>query len=77
MTIMTRDECVAVFRKHNFTEAQIINLTILILGAKTGSLLELKGLPMKAYLTTGLEVVYNGGKRYSKLEEAIKTFVAM
>jgi hypothetical protein len=75
--MMTRDECVAVFRKHNFTENQVVNMVVLILGAKTGALLELKGLSMKAYLNTSLEIVYNEGKRFSKLEEAIKTYAAM
>lgn len=75
--MMTRDECVAVFRKFNFTEEQIVNLAVQILGAKSGSMIELKGIPMKCFLTTTLDVVYNGGKRYNKLEEAIKTFVAM
>lgn len=74
---MTREECVATFRKHGFTEQQIVNLAVQILGAKTGTLLELKGTPMKAFLNTSLDVVYNGGKRYNKLEEAIKTFVSM
>jgi hypothetical protein len=74
---MTRDDCIATFRKHGFTEQQIVNLAVQILGAKSGTLLELKGTPMKAFLNTSLDVVYNGGKRYNKLEEAIKTFVSM
>jgi len=75
--MMTRDECVATFRKYGFTEDQIVNYAVQILGAKSGSMLELKGTPMKCFLDTSLNVVYNGGKRYNKLEEAIKTFVAM
>lgn len=75
--MMTRDECVATFRKHGYSEEQIVNLAVQILGAKTGSMIELKGMAMKCFLTTTLDVVYNGGKRYNKLEEAIKTFVAM
>lgn len=74
---MTRDECVTVFRKHGFTEEQIINIAVTVLGLKSGTMIELKGMPMKAYLDTSLNVVYNGGKRYNKLEEAIKTFVSM
>lgn len=74
---MTRDECIVVFRKHGFTEEQIVNFAVQILGAQSGSMLELKGTPMKCFLTTSLDVVYNGGKRYNKLEEAIKTFVTM
>jgi len=74
---MTRDECVAIFKKYGFTEDQIVNLVVQILGAKTGSMIELKGTPMTCYLTTALDIVYKGGKRYNKLEEAIKTFVAM
>ena len=75
--MMTRDECVSTFRKYNFTEEQILNLAVQVLGAKSGSMIELKGTPMKCFLTTTLDVVYNGGKRYNKLEEAIKTFVSM
>lgn len=75
--MMTYEECIEVFRKHNLTEAQVVNMSIQILGAKSGSLLELKGLTMKAFLNTNLEIVYNGGKRFSKLEEAIKTFATM
>lgn len=74
---MTRDECISVFRKYGFTEDQIVNLAVQILGAKSGSMIELKGMPMKCFLNTSLDVVYNGGKRYNKLEEAIKTFVVM
>lgn len=74
---MTRDECIAVFRKHGLDEAQVINMIVRILGAKSGSLLELKGLSMKAYLNTKLEIVYNEGKRFGKLEEAIKCFASM
>jgi hypothetical protein len=75
--MMTRDECIQVFRKYGFTEEQIVNISIQILGAQNGTMVELKGLPMKAFLDTSLNVVYNGGKRYNKLEEAIKTFVTM
>lgn len=74
---MTRDECIVAFRKYGFTEEQIVNTVVQILGAKSGSMIELKGTPMKCFLTTSLDVVYNGGKRYNKLEEAIKTFVTM
>lgn len=74
---MTRDECIATFQKHGFTEGQIVNMSVQILGQKTGSMLELKGMPMKAFLTPSLDIVYNQGKRYNKLEEAIKTFVSM
>jgi len=74
---MTRDECVTVFRKHGLDETQVINMIVRILGAKAGSLLELKGLSMKAYLNTKLEIVYNEGKRFAKLEEAIKHFATM
>lgn len=74
---MNRDECVAVFQKHGFTESQIVNMSVQILGAKKGSMLELKGMAMKAFLTPSLDIVYEHGKRYQKLEEAIKTFVSM
>lgn len=74
---MNRDECIVVFRKYGFTEEQIVNIVVQVLGAKTGTMLELKGTPMKSFLNTSLDVVYNGGKRYNKLEEAIKTFVTM
>lgn len=74
---MTRDECVVTFRKYGFTEQQIVNYAVQILGQSSGSMLELKGTPMKCFLTTQLDVVYNGGKRYNKLEEAIKVFVTM
>lgn len=75
---MIRDECIAVFKKHNHTEEQIVNIIVNILGAKMpGTMVELKGLPMKAFLNTSLEIVYNDGKRYGKLEEAIKTFASM
>jgi hypothetical protein len=74
--MITRDECVVVFRKHNFTEEQIVNIVVQILGAKSGTMMELKGLTMKAFITPSLDIVYNNGKRFGKLEEAIKAFVA-
>lgn len=74
---MTRDECIATFQKHGFTEGQIVNMSVQILGQKAGTQLELKGMPMKAFLTPKLDIVYEHGKRYNKLEEAIKTFVSM
>jgi hypothetical protein len=75
--ITETDECLAVFKKYGYTEQEIINMIISILGAKTGSTLELKGLSSKAYLTPGLDIVYNGGKRHGQLERAIKLFASM
>lgn len=77
MELMTRDECIVVFKKHGLTEESVVNMVVRILGATEGSLLELKGLPMKAYLDNGLNIVYNNGKRYGKLEEAIKNLTIM
>jgi hypothetical protein len=74
---MNRDECISVFRKNGFNEEMIVNMVVNILGSQTGSMIELKNLPMKAFLNTNLEIVYNGGKRYGKLEEAIKSFATM
>jgi hypothetical protein len=74
---MTRDECIAQFNKMGFSESEIVNLVVQILGAKTGTELEMKGLSMKAFITPSLDIVFNGGKRHSKLEEAIKSYVAM
>jgi hypothetical protein len=75
--MMTRDDCVAQFNKFGFTEEQIVNMAIQILGQPTGTMIELKGTPMTSFLDTSLNVVYKGGKRYNKLEEAIKSFVLM
>jgi len=74
---MTREECLAVFKKYGFTEGQIINMIVSILGAESGTEIEIKGQAMKAYLDTGLNVVYKGGKRFAKLEEAIKALANM
>jgi hypothetical protein len=74
---MSREDCIQVFKKHRYTEESIVNMIVVITGAKPGSLLEMKGLPMKAYLDTNLNIVYNNGKRYGKLEEAIKTLAYM
>lgn len=74
---MTYLDSLKILDKYNLTESVIISLIVLVSGAKKGSMVEIKGLPMKAYLNTELEVVYSGGKRYAKLEEAIKTIALM
>ncbi len=74
---MTRDECLEVFAKFGVTEEYVINAIVTIFGCATGSKLELKGLPKKAYLTTELDIVFQNGKRFNKLEEAIKTLARL
>lgn len=74
---MTRDECLATFRKYGYNEQMIVNMIVQVLGAPTGTMLELQGQSMKAYVDTGLNIVYKNGKRFPKLEEAIKAFANM
>lgn len=74
---MTREECLQTFKKYGYTEGQIVNMIVQVLGAKTDEMLELHGQSMKAYIDTGLNIVYKNGKRFPKLEEAIKAFAAM
>ncbi len=74
---MNREECLETFTKFGVSEEYVINAIVTIYGCASGSKLELKGLPKKAYLTTDLDIVFQNGKRFSKLEEAIKTIANM
>lgn len=69
------EQYVEVFEKYGFTEQEMVSLIVQALGIldKDG-LVELKGMPMKAYLNNRLEIVYKKSKRYPALEQAIKQF---
>lgn len=70
----SREECIKIFESYGITATQMSDLIVDALASDVGDLVEINGLPMTAYLDCGLNVVFNSGKRYSKLEKAIKFF---
>lgn len=66
-------DCKSQFKKYGFSEQQIISLVVQALGCKNAKI-QMKGLPVECWLTEKLEVMANDGKRYPKLEEAIKYY---
>lgn len=73
---MNRDESIVIFKKYGLDENQIINMVVKLFGAPKGSMIEFKTTPMQAFLNTELEIVYKGGRRFKKLEDAIRSLVA-
>jgi hypothetical protein len=74
---MNREDCIQTFKRYGYTESQVVNIIVQVLGATKDTMIELEGQSMKAYVDTGLNIVYKNGKRFPKLEEAIKAFAAM
>lgn len=70
----SREECVKIFESYNITSAQMSDMIIDALASSEDEPVEIAGLPNKAFLDGALNVVYNSGKRFNKLEKAIKFF---
>lgn len=73
----SREDCVKIFESYNIPVSRISDLIVEALGNDDNDKIEIRGLPNKAFLDNDLNVVYNNGKRYNKLEKAIKFFASI